>query len=85
MVDELCHVFELVQQQPEEMQRYIAALIAHELAENEIEVPAELAAELAIAQAEIVGGDVRDYETYRHERSEREQHQCRIVYLQLNK
>ena len=70
MVDELRHAFELAQQQPEGMQRYIAELVTHELSSEEIAV----AAELATAQAEIAAGEVRDYEAYRRERQEREQH-----------
>jgi len=74
MVDELRHAFELAQQQPEEMQRYIAELIRHELSSEEVVVTPELAAELATAQAEIAAGEVRDYEAYRRERRERKQH-----------
>ena len=73
MVEELSHVFELVQQQPEGMQRYIAELIANELSESEIEVTDDLAAELALAQAEISAGDVRDFEVFRRELNAREQ------------
>lgn len=74
MVDELRHAFELAQQQPEGMQRYIAELVTYELSREEVTVSAELAAELATAQAEIAAGEVRDYEAYRRERRERMQH-----------
>ena len=74
MVDELRHAFELAQQQPEGMQRYIAELVTHELSSEEVVVTPELAAELATAQAEISVGEVRDYEAYRRERWERKQH-----------
>ena len=67
MVDELRHAFELAQQQNEAMQRYIAELVTQELAEDELEVSPELAAELKMAHAEIAAGDVRDYEVYRRE------------------
>ena len=73
MVDELRHAFELAQQQPEGMQRYIAELITHELSSEEVVVTPELAAELATAQAEIAAGDVREYEAYRRERRKRKQ------------
>ena len=68
MVDELRHAFELAQQQPEEMQRYIAELVTHELSREEVAVTPELAAELVTAQAEIAAGSVRDNEAYRSER-----------------
>jgi ubiquinone biosynthesis protein UbiJ len=42
MVDELRHAFELAQQQPEEMQRYLAELITHELSSEEVAVTPEL-------------------------------------------
>jgi hypothetical protein len=74
MVDELQHAFELAQQQPEEMQRYLAELITHELSGEEVVVTPELAAELATAQADIAAGDVRDYAAYRRERRKRKQH-----------
>ena len=74
MVDELQHAFELAQQQPEGMQRYLAELITHELSSEEVVVTPDLAAELATAQAEIAAGDVRDYEAYRRERRKRKQH-----------
>jgi len=74
MVDELRHAFELAQQQPEGMQRYIAELVTHELSSEEVVVTPELAAELATAQAEIAAGEVRDYEVYQRERRERKQH-----------
>jgi hypothetical protein len=74
MVDELRQAFELAQQQPEGMQRYIAELITHELSREEVAITPELAAELATAQAEIAAGEVRDYEAYRRERQERKQH-----------
>ena len=74
MVDELRHAFELAQQQPEGMQRYIAELVTQELSSEEVAVTAELAAELATAQAEIAAGEVRDYEAYRRERREHKQH-----------
>ena len=74
MVDELRHAFELAQQQPEGMQRYIAELVTHELSSEEVAVTPELSAELATAHAEIAAGEVRDYEAYRQERHEREQH-----------
>ncbi len=74
MVDELRHAFELAQQQPEAVQRYIAELVTQELSSEEIEVTRELAAELEAARAEIAAGEVRDYETYRRERQQREQH-----------
>jgi hypothetical protein len=74
MVDELRHAFELAQQQPEGMQRYLAELITHELSSEEVAVAPDLAAELATAQAEIAAGDVRDYEAYRRERRKRKQH-----------
>ena len=70
MVDELRLAIELVQQQPEEIQRYIAELIVHELTEGEIEVSADLAAELALAQAEIASGHVRDFELYKRDLDE---------------
>lgn len=73
MVEELRHAFELVQQQPEDIQRYIAELIANELSESEIEVTDDLAAELALSQAEIAAGDVRDFEVFRCELNAREQ------------
>ena len=38
MVDELQHAFELAQQQPEGMQRYLAELITHELSSEEVAV-----------------------------------------------
>jgi len=44
--------------------------VKRELTEDEIEVTAELAAELASAQAEIAAGDVRDFEEYRREREQ---------------
>lgn len=69
MVDELRHAFELAQQQPEGMQRYLAELITHELSGEEVAVTAEL----ATAQAEIASGEVRDYEAYRRERRKRKQ------------
>ena len=68
MTDELRHAFELAQQQDEATQRYIAALITQELAEDEIEVSPELAEEMRIAHDEIAAGNVRDYEVYRRER-----------------
>ncbi len=74
MVDELRQAFELAQQQPEGMKRYIAELITHELSREEVAITPELAAELATAQAEIAAGEVRDYEAYRRERQERKQH-----------
>ena len=74
MVNELRDAFELARQQPEEVQRYIAELIASELSSDEIEVTPELAAELATAQTEIAAGEVRDFEAYWHERNERERH-----------
>jgi hypothetical protein len=46
MIDKLRHAFELAQQQPETVQRYIAELITQELSGEEIEVTRELAAEL---------------------------------------
>ena len=73
MVDELQHAFELAQQQPEGMQRYLAELITHELSGEEVVVTPDLAAELATAQAEIAAGEVRDYEAYRRERRKRKQ------------
>lgn len=73
MVEELRHAFELVMHQPEGIQRYIAELIANELSESEIEVTDDLAAELALAQAEITAGDVRDFEAFRRELNVREQ------------
>lgn len=73
MVDELQHAFELAQQQPEGMQRYLAELITHELSGEEVVVTPDLAAELATAQAEIAAGDVRDFEAYRRERRKRKQ------------
>jgi hypothetical protein len=60
MVEELRHAFELAQQQPEEMQRYIAELVTQVLSNEEIEVTRELAAELETAWAEIAAGKVRD-------------------------
>lgn len=74
MVDELRHAFELVQQQPEGMQRYIVELITQALSDEEIEVTSELAAELEAAQAEIAAGEVRDIEVYWRERQQREKH-----------
>ncbi|MEO8956477.1 MAG: hypothetical protein ACR2H5_20405 [Ktedonobacteraceae bacterium] len=74
MVDELRHAFELAQQQPEGMQRYIADLVTNELSSEEVAVTPELAAELATAQAEIAAGEVRDYDAYRRSRRERKQH-----------
>ena len=74
MVDELRHAFELAQQQPEGMQRYIAELVTHELSSEEVVVTHELAAELATAQAEIAAGEVRDYEAYQRVRRERKKH-----------
>ena len=74
MVDELRHAFELAQQQPEGMQRYLAELITHELSSEEVAVTSELTAELATAQAEIAAGDVREYAAYRRERRKRKQH-----------
>ncbi len=74
MIDELRHAFELAQQQNEAMQQYIAELVTQELAGDELEVSPELAAELKTAYAEIAAGDVRDYEAFRRERREREQH-----------
>jgi hypothetical protein len=74
MVDELQHAFELAQQQPEGMQRYLAELITHELSNEEVVVTPDLAAELATAQAEIAAGDVREYDAYRRERFKRKQH-----------
>ena len=68
MVDELRDAFELAQQQPEAIQRYIAELVTQELSDEEIEVTRELAAELEAAQAEIAAGEVRDFEAYRRER-----------------
>ena len=65
MVDELRQAFELAQQQPEGMKRYIAELITHELSRGEVAITPEL------AQA---AGEVRDYEAYRRERQERKQH-----------
>lgn len=65
MVDELCHAFELAQQQSEAVQRYIAELVTQELAGDELEVSPELAEELETAHDEIAAGDVRDYEVYR--------------------
>jgi hypothetical protein len=63
MVDELRQAFELAQQQPEGMKRYIAELITHKLSREEVAITPELAA-----------GEVRDYEAYRRERQERKQH-----------
>ncbi len=74
MVDELRHAFELAQQQPEGMQRYIADLVTNELSSEEVAVTPELAAKLATAQAEIAAGEVRDYDAYRRSRRERKQH-----------
>lgn len=73
MIDELCHAFELAQQQNEAMQQYSAALVTQELAGDELEVSPELAAELKTAHDEITAGEVRDYEAFRRERREREQ------------
>ena len=73
MVDELQHAFELAQQQPEGMQRYLAELITHELSGVEVVVTPDLAAELATAQAELAAGDVRDYQAYRRARRKRKQ------------
>lgn len=70
MVDELRHAFELVQQQPEGMQRYIVELITQALSDEEIEVTSELAAELEAAQAEIAAGEVCDIEAYWRERQQ---------------
>jgi hypothetical protein len=72
MIEELRHAFELAQQQPEEMQRYIAELVTQVLSNEEIEVTRELAAELETARAEIAAGKVRDYEDFRRERQQRE-------------
>lgn len=67
MVEELRHVFERVQQQPEDVQRHIAEMIALELEERQwtalVSAPEsqqflnELAAE---ARAEIAAGKTRD-------------------------
>ena len=73
MVNELRDAFELARQQPEEVQRYIAELIASELSSDEIEVTPELAVELAHAQTEIEAGNVRDYNVYKRERNKHEQ------------
>ena len=73
MVDELQHAFELAQQQPEGMQRYLAELITHELYSEEVVVTPDLAADLASAQADIAAGDVREYEAYRRARRKRKQ------------
>lgn len=70
MVDELRHAFELVQQQPEGMQRYIVELITQALSDEEIEVTSELAAELEAAQAEIAAGEIRDFDAYWRERQQ---------------
>ncbi|GEM_PF-2866394 len=72
MIEELRHAFELAQQQPEEMQRYIAELVTQVLSNEEIEVTRELAAELETARAEIAAGKVRDHEDFRRERQQRE-------------
>ena len=70
MIDELCRAFELAQQQPEGMQRYIAELITRELSDEEIEVTCELAAELEAARAEIAAGEVRDFDACWRERQQ---------------
>jgi hypothetical protein len=73
MVDELQCAFELAQQQPEGMQRYLAELITHELSSEEVVVTPDLAAELARAQADIAAGEVREYAAYRRSRRKRKQ------------
>lgn len=70
MVDELRHAFELAQQQPEAIQRYIAELVTQELSDEEIEVTRELATELEAAQTEIAAGEVRDFDAYCRERQQ---------------
>ena len=67
MVDELRRVFELAQQQPEDVQRHIAELVAQELEEREWDAAVgspqgqetleRLAAE---ARAEIARGEVEE-------------------------
>ena len=74
MIDELQHVMELAQQQPEEEQRQIAQLILEELADRAWETSPEFVAAMTEAHEEIARGEVLDFEAYDRARQVR-QHQ----------
>jgi hypothetical protein len=64
MIDELQRAMELAQQQSEDEQRHIAALILEELEDSQWEASDELAAAIAEVHAEVADGDVMDFEDY---------------------
>jgi hypothetical protein len=73
MIDELQRAMELAQQQSEDEQRHIAALILEELEDSQWEASDELAAAIAEVHAEVADGDVMDFEDYDRARRARGQ------------
>ena len=68
MIAELQRAIELAQQQPEEEQRQIAALILEELADRAWEASPELAIAIAEAHEQVTQGEVVGFQEYDHVR-----------------
>lgn len=77
MVEELRHLFERVERQPEAVRRRIAALVREQLDEAEAEEVEPTAAERAAIQAadaEFAAGEYVDLDDYLRERGARDRH-----------